>query len=324
VQSSGTVNDARSIITGAYAKDWTNYTLELDARKVSGAEGFLVGFAAGGPNNFYWWNLGGWNNTRQALQRADGGSANEVAAVEGHSITTGQDYHVKVVVSGSKIDLYLDGVLQMSYTQPTAKGLYEVVTRDSKSGDLRVKVVNPGPSTARTAVHVKGAMQVDDQVGVTELVGSPSDTNTKADPTNIVPVSRTWDGGANEFSYDFPAYSVTFLTLRKEPPGCSVSYSVSGSWRGGFSAEVSVKNLGEQAISGWTLGWTFGDRETITTGWSAAYTQTGATVAAKSLSWNSSIKPGKRQTIGFIGATNGGKVTVPGAFTLNGKPCTTG
>ncbi len=33
---------------GAYAKDWSNYTLELDATKQSGAEGFLVGFGAKG------------------------------------------------------------------------------------------------------------------------------------------------------------------------------------------------------------------------------------------------------------------------------------
>ena len=83
VQSSTSVNDARSIINGAYAKDWTNYTLELDATKLAGAEGFLVGFGAKAANDFYWWNLGGWNNTRSVLQRANGGSANEVKALEG-------------------------------------------------------------------------------------------------------------------------------------------------------------------------------------------------------------------------------------------------
>ena len=47
--------------------------------------------APGGPNDYYWWNLGGWNNTRSVLQQADGGAANEVAAVEGHRIATGRD-----------------------------------------------------------------------------------------------------------------------------------------------------------------------------------------------------------------------------------------
>ncbi|MCA5892518.1 Ig-like domain-containing protein [Isoptericola sp. NEAU-Y5] len=210
---SGTTTDARTVPTGGYDVDWSDYTLELDARKLSGNEGFLVGFAAGGPNDYYWWNLGGWNNTRSVLQRASGGSANEVAAIEGRSLATGQDYHVKVVVSGRTVELYLDGELQLTYTEPAAKSLYQVVTHDDATGELIVKVVNPGGSTARTAVDVAGGFAVAEQVAVTELVADPSATNSKGDPDAVVPVERTWAGGANEFTYEFPAYSVTFLRL---------------------------------------------------------------------------------------------------------------
>jgi alpha-L-arabinofuranosidase/regulation of enolase protein 1 (concanavalin A-like superfamily) len=214
---SGTANDARTVPTGAYDVDWSNYTLELDARKLSGNEGFLVGFAAGGANDYLWWNLGGWNNTRSVLQRADGGSANEVAALEGESVTTGQDYRVKVVVSGRTVELYLDGELQMTYTEPTEKSLYQVVTHDADTGELIVKVVNPGASTARTDVSVTGGFEVAADVAVTEIVADPSVTNTKADPDAVVPVDRAWDGGADAFTYDFPAHSVTFLRLAEKP-----------------------------------------------------------------------------------------------------------
>ncbi|WP_162175457.1 alpha-L-arabinofuranosidase C-terminal domain-containing protein [Paraoerskovia marina] len=209
----GSVEDARSVPTGAYNVDWSNYTLELEARKVSGKEGFLVGFAAGGANDYYWWNLGGWNNSRSVLQRADGGSAGEVKALEGESVEIGRDYHVKVVVDGRTIELYLDGELQMTYTEPTEKSLYQVVTHDDATGELIVKVVNPGASVARTAVDVTGSFEVGTDVAVTEIVADPSSTNTKADKTNVVPVERLWDGGANQFTYDFPASSVTFLRL---------------------------------------------------------------------------------------------------------------
>ncbi|MFD2797516.1 alpha-L-arabinofuranosidase C-terminal domain-containing protein [Promicromonospora vindobonensis] len=218
VQSAGNVTDARSIITDAYSKDWDNYTLELDARKLAGSEAFLVGFAAGGQDDFYWWNLGGWNNTRQALQRADGGPAGEVAAVEGHRMETGKDYRVKVVVSGRTIELYLDGELQMKYSEPTTESLYQVVTRDAESGDLVLKVVNPYESVARTAVSVNGA-QVGPEASVTQMSGAPSAVNTKTRPDRIVPVEDTAtldvspsDGGT-EFTYDFPAHSITFLRL---------------------------------------------------------------------------------------------------------------
>jgi len=213
VQSSTTVNDARSIITDAYTKDWSDYTFEVDARKISGSEGFLVGFTAGGPNNFFWWNLGGWNNTRSVLQKATGGSASEVKAVENTSVVTGQTYKVKVVVDGRHIQLYLDGALQIDYTDelPTTE-LYQVVTRDQSTGDLLVKVVNTADRSLRTQVQVSD-VTVTGTGTATEMVGNPTDMNTKADKTKIVPVDRELAGLSNDFTYDFPAYSITFLRL---------------------------------------------------------------------------------------------------------------
>src|SRR5690606_22254799 len=113
-------------------------------------------------------------------------------------------YRVKIVVEGRTVELYLDGELQMTHTEPTEKSLYQVVTHDEESGEMIVKVVNPGESTARTDVSVTGAFEVASTVAVTEMVADPSAANTKADKTAVVPVDRSWDGGANEFSYDFP------------------------------------------------------------------------------------------------------------------------
>ncbi|GEL95828.1 alpha-L-arabinofuranosidase C-terminal domain-containing protein [Cellulomonas composti] len=211
-QSSTSVTDARSIVTGAYTKDWSNYTLELKATKTAGSEGFLVGFAATGSNSFYWWNVGGWNNTRQALQKAAGGSANEVAAVENSSVVTGQQYDLKVVVDGRHIELYLDGVLQMSYDDEVPADVYQVVTRDISTGDIVVKVVNTSDAVQRTQIRTSN-VEVADEATVTEISGMPTDTNTKADPNRLVPVERTVTGVSGDFSYDFPAYSITFVRL---------------------------------------------------------------------------------------------------------------
>ncbi|GAA2038738.1 hypothetical protein GCM10009819_24560 [Agromyces tropicus] len=324
VQSSTSVNDARSLMPDAYAQDWSDYTLELDARKLAGAEGFLIGFAAGGPNDFYWWNLGGWNNSRQALQHASGGSAGEVAAVEGHSIETGRDYHVKVVVHGSTIELSLDGELQLTYTEPSAKGLYQVVTHDDETGDTVLKVVNPTGATARTAVSVTGGTVVDDEVGVTEMVGAPGEVNTKADPEHLVPVERSWNGGANEFTYDFPAYSITFLTLAEHVPTCQVDYVVEGNSTKAFDATLTLSNIGDEPIDGWELGFAFDGNQTVRNGRDAFWSQDGASVTATNLPWNGRIEPGSSIEVGFNGRVNGGANEAPEAFTLNGELCATG
>ncbi|NUT47713.1 MAG: DUF1349 domain-containing protein [Saccharothrix sp.] len=215
VQTSTTTTDARSTIPDAYTRTWSNYTLELDARKVSGAEGFLIGFAAGSPGDYYWWNLGGWNNTRHALEHATGNARAEVASGGNGTIATDRTYHAKIVVEGAKISLYLDGALQLTYTQPAPRTLYQVVTADEETGDIVVKAVNPTATTARTRVRVGGGTPIAGQATVTELSGPPTAVNTKTAPTTVAPVERTWDGASNDFTYDFPAHSVTFLRLHQ-------------------------------------------------------------------------------------------------------------
>lgn len=244
VQSSTSVNDARSIVTGAYSKDWSNYTLELDATKQAGAEGFLVGFGAKATNDFYWWNIGGWGNTRSVLQKASGGAASEVKALEGKSLTTGQTYRVKIVVEGHTISLYLDGELQMTYDESAStEKLFQVVTRDRLSGDLVAKVVNTSTKPVRTAVDISD-VGVKGVGTVTQLTASSlSDTNTKSNPTKVVPVTTTRSGLSDAFTYEFPASSVTFLrmeTVDAEAPVVSSLELAGDSSRGNYADPVTV------------------------------------------------------------------------------------
>ncbi|KRA38823.1 MULTISPECIES: alpha-L-arabinofuranosidase C-terminal domain-containing protein [unclassified Nocardioides] len=214
VQSSTSTTDARSIMTGAYDKGWTNYTLELDATKLSGSEGFLVGFGATGANNFYWWNLGGWNNTRSVLQRADGGNASEVVALEGEGVTTGTTYHLKIEVDGSTIRLFQDGVLKLTYDQvDTSEQLFQVVTKDEKTGDLVAKVVNTATGPVRTQVRVSDAAIEPTGTVTTLTAPSRGATNTKGAPQVIWPKERAVGGLSNDFEYEFPGSSVTFLRM---------------------------------------------------------------------------------------------------------------
>jgi alpha-L-arabinofuranosidase len=219
VQSDAGVEDARSIVTGAYDADWSNYTLEVTARKTGGDEGFLVGFGAGGAQDFYWWNVGGWGNTRSVLERADGARQGEVAAAGSFTpLEDGRDYRVKIVVDGRTVELYLDGELQLTYTEPVAKSLFQVVTHDEETGDLIAKVVNTGEAIARTEVAVTGGFDVAGEATVTQMAAAPSATNTKADPTRVVPVESTVEVD-QEFIYDFPAHSITFLRLSEGTAG---------------------------------------------------------------------------------------------------------
>ncbi len=100
---------------------------------------------------------------------------------------------------------------------------------------------------------------------------------------------------------------------------CTVTYSVTNSWPGGFQAGITITN-NSTAITSWTLGFTFPNDQVISNGWDGTYTQNGQNVSVASESWNGSLATGASTTIGFtgtVGATN----SVPATFTVNGLAC---
>ena len=46
------------------------------------------------------------------------------------------------------------------------------------------------------------------------------------------------------------------MTAQAATNGCSVSYTISSQWPGGFGANVAITNLGSP-ISSWSLNWSF-------------------------------------------------------------------
>nr|WP_246108121.1 non-reducing end alpha-L-arabinofuranosidase family hydrolase [Saccharothrix saharensis] len=102
--------------------------------------------------------------------------------------------------------------------------------------------------------------------------------------------------------------------------GCSVNFAVASQWQGGFSANVSITNLGDP-LNGWTLTWSFGADQTVTQAWSASVTQSGSAVTAKNVSYNGSIPTGGSASFGFNGSWTGSN-PVPTTFALNGVTCT--
>ncbi|MFI7615261.1 alpha-L-arabinofuranosidase C-terminal domain-containing protein [Nonomuraea terrae] len=201
------IADARSTAGSA---DWSDYTIEVTARKTAGAEGFLVMFGVRDTGTFYWWNVGGWNNTQSAIEKAVNGGKSSIAT-SSHTVRTGRDHHLKIQVSGRRITTWLDGqqvnsVVDDSRVEP----LYQVVSRDGKS--VTLKVVNAQDTAVRANVDL-GATRVHPTATVTSLTGAPSDTNSLSDPDRISPVRHHQSGFSSTFTYDFPAHSVTFIPL---------------------------------------------------------------------------------------------------------------
>ncbi len=103
---------------------------------------------------------------------------------------------------------------------------------------------------------------------------------------------------------------------------CSVSYTITNQWPGGFGASLAIKNTGTTVISSWTLTWSFANGQTITQLWNGSETQSGANVTVSNLSYDGSIPAGGTLTgMGFNGSWNKATNSVPTSFALNGVTC---
>ncbi|MDO0916285.1 alpha-L-arabinofuranosidase C-terminal domain-containing protein [Streptomyces sp. DT2A-34] len=219
---SWSIQDGQYVQTDAAAEDtmvsagdptWHDYDLHAKATKKSGKEGFLVAFGVKDTGNYYWWNLGGWNNTQSAVEQAvDGGKSTLIS--KAGTIETGRTYDIDIKVRGRQVTLYLDGQEWGSFTDDKpAEPFRQVVTKDAKTGDLIVKVVNAQSSAARTAIDLGGA-KVASKARVTTLSADPNAVNSETE-TPVAPVTSTFSGVADEFTYTFPANSITFLRIKQ-------------------------------------------------------------------------------------------------------------
>jgi alpha-L-arabinofuranosidase len=206
------VEDARST---AGSTGWSSYTMEVTARKTAGAEGFLVLFGVRDTGNYYWWNVGGWGNTQSAIEKAVNGGKSSIAT-SGTTVETGRDYHLKIQVDGRRITTWLDGQkVNDLVDSATVEPLYQVVSKDTKSGDVVLKVVNAQDTAVRAAVDLDGA-RFGRTATVTSLAGDPSDVNSLAEPRRIAPDEQRVTGFSGAFDYDFPGSSVTFIRLSRK------------------------------------------------------------------------------------------------------------
>ena len=104
--------------------EWDDYTFEVRGNKISGGEGFLIMFRCQGlmqprdqaledhpprmeklkPSLEYWWNLGGWGNSRSQVESWGGkGGANS-----NHTIDEKEWYSIKIVNEPGSYTLFLN------------------------------------------------------------------------------------------------------------------------------------------------------------------------------------------------------------------------
>lgn len=110
------------------------------------------------------------------------------------------------------------------------------------------------------------------------------------------------------------------VVARAATTGCSVTYSVPSQWQGGFTANVTITNLGDPVTS-WALTWSFTSGQQVTQAWNATASQSGSQVTARNAAYNGSLATGATASFGFNGSWSGGN-PAPTSYALNGTTCT--
>lgn len=223
VQSAVSTNTGTYSTTGSarYFGDesWSNYTYTLTATKTAGSEGFLIPFAVGDKNNNFFWNIGGWNNTVSCLQQVkDGVKSDQVSGTtKSCVIKTGQAYELKIVVTDTHVDCYIDGKQYIDYdlTETSRAESYSVVSTD-ETGDIIVKLVNTTGNVKTFAIDIADAGALTGDADVDLVAGkSLADDNVLGREEAVKLVSSALSGVTDKFNYTVPGYSVTVLRLHR-------------------------------------------------------------------------------------------------------------
>ncbi len=189
---------------------WNNYTLQLKARKLGGKEGFLILFHIRNDQDRVWWNIGGWNNTQDAIE------LDETVDKKPENIETGKWYDLKVEVSGISVRCWLDGKLIHEILKPrvSTHRLYASAAKDDVTGDVILKVANSAPDSVMTHIRLPEANNLTGHGHAIVLTSAdPADENTLDNPTNVAPQIKPVNFVGTDLNYAFPGNSFTVMRL---------------------------------------------------------------------------------------------------------------
>lgn len=197
------------------------YTFKVQAKKNSGAEGFMAMVGYKNPDNYQWFNVGGWSNSQNNIEQSIGGNRVPLCRGERFSVENGRWYDLKVDVDGDSVSCYLDGKLNLSCKTlkgSAYEGVYASTTIDDAKKTMYVKVVNVGDGYADGVINLTNCVVDTSKNDALQLIrmssASGSDENTIVNPHKVNPVEASVKiGKSNEILFAVSPYSVSIIKI---------------------------------------------------------------------------------------------------------------
>lgn len=123
------------------------------------------------------------------------------------------NYYVQQLFGQNQGDTYHAGVVTLPTGAATDTTLAASCVRDTRSGDVVLKLVNAGPTAQAFPIDLRGFANLGSAATCTVLVGDKEAKNTLAAPGTVLPKAASYRA-AKRFSYPAAPYSLTVIRVR--------------------------------------------------------------------------------------------------------------
>lgn len=209
---------AQNTICMASAEDvGEKFTIEMKARAVSGAEGFMILLPSDARDKGVQLNIGGWGNGQNAMQLVNG-STSSILKRESGKIERGQWYDVKIVSDNGVVTSYLDGreLWQTAsiVSKSVSNGVYSS-TMKRKNGDVIIKLVNTTEEPRNIEISLDTKDAYSNVCDVWTLSGESGKANTPEATPVPAPARSRYNAAGNDFTYLAMPNTVNVIELKK-------------------------------------------------------------------------------------------------------------
>lgn len=191
-------------------------SVEFDAKKLGGKEGFVLKFGAKDPANCYQLTLGSFGNAWTIFQSVADGNAFVLNTDRPTTrIETGRTYHVKLVIKNKDIlECWIDGRKDLTYDNSYVQRQYAVAGLDRTNGEVIVKVINAEDVPMRTKLNFRNAEFEPQGKRISLWANSKHEENTFEERNRIVPVEDVFNNVSSSMEVTFRPQSMTVLRLK--------------------------------------------------------------------------------------------------------------
>ncbi|MGQ1947538.1 alpha-L-arabinofuranosidase C-terminal domain-containing protein [Geofilum sp. OHC36d9] len=211
-------NENRTTLIWNKAKIGAGSTIEFQAQKLGGSEGFLVYFGLENTDlgKGYMLNVGGWGNSVSAIETIHDNSSTTISEKVADKINENQWYNIKIVVSEFGAEYFVDGDLILTHESEPLNRKFHVAGYDEDTNEIIIKVVNATDKSSFTQININGAEVEKEGAVITLSAKSKEDENSLEDPYKIMPVEIQYNKFASSFVYEFKPNSLTILRLKRK------------------------------------------------------------------------------------------------------------